>query len=167
MGYTHYFEMSEVSQKKWNEFIKDVKYLYKRLPRHSKSSGAYHENDPLIIGGGWDNRKPIFNENQILFNGYATPNKDRKGDKNGKFPDDELSNETFHLINNDEDKFCKTARKPYDMLVQCVLILAKYHFKNKITITSDGNFKDWEYSIDFVEKMFPKISMKKSWEIVL
>ena len=53
MGYTHSYTMGEVSEKKWNEFIEDVKYLYKRLPKHSKSSGGFHEDDPLILGGGW------------------------------------------------------------------------------------------------------------------
>lgn len=44
--------------------------------------------------------------------------------------------------------FCKTARKPYDLLVKAVLILAKYYFK--IKIHSDGDFSEWAKAIVLV-----------------
>lgn len=39
---------------------------------------------------------------------------------------------------------CKTAYKPYDILVTACLIALKQHFPDVFTITSDGESHDWE-----------------------
>ena len=36
---------------------------------------------------------------------------------------------------------CKTARKPYDIVVCCLLVILKYHLGNMIEVSSDG--ADW------------------------
>ncbi len=41
-------------------------------------------------------------------------------------------------------EFCKTAYKPYDVIVNVVLIIAKHHLGGAITISSDGQSKDWD-----------------------
>lgn len=38
---------------------------------------------------------------------------------------------------------CKTAFRPYDLAVTAVLVAAKHHFGNKITVRSDGNESHW------------------------
>jgi len=40
--------------------------------------------------------------------------------------------------------FCKTAYRPYDLNVQCCLIILKQHLKKAIYIASDGGPEDWE-----------------------
>lgn len=47
------------------------------------------------------------------------------------------------LINSDNFNFCKTARKPYDILIVGSLLILKHHLKNNITISSDGGYNDW------------------------
>lgn len=48
---------------------------------------------------------------------------------------------------NDENELifdcCKTAFRPYDLVVTACLIIAKKHLGNKIIIKSDGEDKDW------------------------
>jgi hypothetical protein len=39
---------------------------------------------------------------------------------------------------------CKTAYRPYDVVVTAILIAAKRHFGAAITVASDGEDKDWE-----------------------
>ena len=51
-------------------------------------------------------------------------------------------------------EFTKTARKPYDIVVQCCLILAKKHFGKEIAISSDGAKDDWTDAINIIEKNF-------------
>ena len=48
----------------------------------------------------------------------------------------------------------KTARKPYDIVVQCCLMLAKKHLDKGISISSDGGKEDWLYAIDIIERSF-------------
>ena len=49
---------------------------------------------------------------------------------------------------------CKTARKPYDIMVQAVLIIAEYHFKDDIKVSSDGDTEDWMESYKLVSNVF-------------
>jgi hypothetical protein len=39
--------------------------------------------------------------------------------------------------------FCKTAYKPYDLIVQCALIIMKHYLKNDVVIHSDGDNDLW------------------------
>jgi hypothetical protein len=39
---------------------------------------------------------------------------------------------------------CKTAYKPYDLFVTAVLIAAKHHFGDLLTVSSDGEESNWE-----------------------
>ncbi len=40
-------------------------------------------------------------------------------------------------------EFCKTAYKPYDLAVTAFLVIAKYHLKEKIWLSSDGETQHW------------------------
>ena len=48
----------------------------------------------------------------------------------------------------------KTARKPYDIVVQCCLILAKKHLDKGIAVSSDGGEDEWTDAIRIIEKNF-------------
>ena len=48
----------------------------------------------------------------------------------------------------------KTARKPYDIVVQCCLILAKKHLGKEIAVSSDGGEDEWTEAIRIIEKNF-------------
>lgn len=64
------------------------------------------------------------------------------------------SHETFVFSQTpDEYEFCKTAGKPYDMVVTAILIHAKKNFK-EITVKSDGNWNDWEGGRFLYESVF-------------
>lgn len=108
MGYTHYFEV-KFSDNGWEKFRKDVRKLFKSLPETVKIQREY-DNDS----------RPLNGKDKIVFNGVG---------------DD--GHETFWLDKNGEWAFCKTAQKPYDLAVCCVLMLASW---NGISgkISSDG-----------------------------
>lgn len=38
---------------------------------------------------------------------------------------------------------CKTAFRPYDLAVQCVLLIAKHHLKDRVSVWSGGNNYHW------------------------
>jgi hypothetical protein len=131
--YTHYFTPKKVTQEKWNEFVKEVKELKKNLPLSSESAGGYYQEDKILIRGGLGTGKAIFNKDEVCFNGD-----EKKG----------LDHETFYCSReSDEWGFCKTARKPYDILVCAVLIAA--HNILGYEVTSDGNLEDWRPAIDY------------------
>ena len=129
MGYTHYWRQNgEIPTENWDAITKCVKHLYKNLPNGIK------------IQVEWDNAEsPVANAKEIRFNGVG-----------------EAGHETFLLEKNPSShfEFCKTARKPYDLVVQMVLTII-YHYASKyISVSSDGGPEDWEICDDECQKMF-------------
>jgi len=177
MGYTHYWEVpeGEHDQTKWDEFVADCKKLYKNMPEHSTSAGNYHEKDPLALNGCYNYKNPAFNKARVCFNGSDGSKREQKErEKNGKkykYWEDKtshgLDHETFVLNRKvkqpDYQKnmgksasfgFCKTARKPYDLMVTACLVLYKHHFP-EVQISSDGNFEDWSAAFMFIAQALP------------
>lgn len=133
MSYTHYFTPKKSSQEKFNEFSKTCKTLYKALPKTSETAGGYYADDEIKICG-WDGTgKPSFTPKLVSFNGNEERN---------------LAHESFRIALNEGDwSFCKTERKPYDLLVCACLIAAKDLLG--FEVTSDGNFHEWKPAIEF------------------
>lgn len=152
MGYTHYFKINKkLNQNKWEDFVSECLLLYNNLPKYSKSSGSYYEDDKLLIGNWCGVDKPIFNSNEIIFNG-----------KGETFDGECLDCETFIIRkNNIGFNSCKTDRKPYDLLVQLSLISMCNIFKNEVGIMSDGNFDCWKQSLELYYKITNKLPNKK------
>jgi len=149
MGYTHYWKLPQVSKldaAKYNAFVKDVKELMTNLPANSESAGGYHEDEDLAIRGGLGVKLPEMNSQHVWFNGDNNKNMDH---------------ETFVITadaGDEEDsmrwyrgfQFCKTARKPYDLLVCAALLSLEHHFGRRVTqVSSDGDYNDWEPAIKF------------------
>ena len=133
MGYTHYWTEKTTNKKTSNEFVNVCKKLNKSLPMTSETAGGYHSNDKIVICGGNGSGKPMFTPNLISFNGDN---------------ETEMSHETFYVeFGDDEWNFCKTARKPYDLLV-CACLIAAHEILG-YEVTSDGDFEDWKPAIKF------------------
>ena len=144
MAYTHYWRMSgDIPQVIWDRIVRDARTLFKGLPAHSKSAGGYYADQPLDIGYS-DCKDPIADSDKIWFNG-------RGGN--------DLSHDTFVFTRRAEEfTFCKTARKPYDLVVTAVLLLIKHHdrdgFVRRVSITSDGDPSDWEPAERLIKELF-------------
>jgi hypothetical protein len=138
MGYTHYWKnkSNDKDNENFLKVVEDAKKLYNNMPATTKTAGGYHENDPLLLGDGEGEGEPIFNDTEIVFNG--------KGD---------LGHETFFITTeNTEFKFCKTARKPYDLMVCAVLISCKKHLSN-FSYSSNGKEDDWKEAHEFYNQV--------------
>jgi len=113
MGFTqHYNHSTDLPQKKWDAFVKDVKFA---LVGSGKVIQLEDDNTSF----------PIIDKDQIIFNGIG-----------------EDSHETFYLTRKEQAYFCKTARKAYDKYVVAVLMLAKMHFGNSFEFCTEGNQED-------------------------
>jgi len=133
MGYTHYWIPKKTSAKKFLEFSNICSKLYRGLPKTTDTAGGYFADDKLEIGdgAGRENSKPEFSKDLVCFNGVG-----------------ELMHETFAVgLNELSGEFCKTARKPYDLLV-CVCLLAAVDILG-YEISSDGELVDWKPAIDY------------------
>ncbi len=161
MGYTHYLRRPEkLDQKTFNEFVEDVKKLKKALPKISKNAGGYH-SEPIVIKGGLGEGEPEFTKERVWFNGND---------------EDDTSHETFGIEQTfsedgfgqpDEEgrlfEFCKTARKPYDLLVCATLIAFKHHFGNQVEVSSDGDMKgeEWQHARQLYKETLGRLVPKQ------
>jgi hypothetical protein len=156
MGYTHYWTYNpnkikdtEELRKRFRAAVFIIKHAHKIIKR----------NELCIIRGGLGEGRPILNESEVWFNG------------DGK---SQMSHETFGIkwfpSGGKDFGFCKTNRKPYDLLV-CVSLLAFKEFFNNpdvFTFSSDGDNSDWEPAKDlytritgsYVGEIFPDAELE-------
>jgi len=147
MAYTHYFSQTrKVTDGEFKEFVNVCKKLYENLPERTDTAGGYYKDNMLVIGGLYGAGKPVFKSNIVSFNGAGNV----------------LSHESFVIEKNKDDgfNFCKTARKPYDLLVVACLIAAWQFIDYRFS--SDGIYnnqcKDLQPAIDYYNAvMTPKI----------
>ena len=121
MGYTHYWENGEIDSDTFAAIAADTKLAY-QIAKEKLGVKVAVEYDRAT-------EDPIFSEDQIVFNGIG---------------DD--GHETFALYKERTNfSFCKTARKPYDILVVAALHIASVHAaraKVYMSFTSDGDDAD-------------------------
>jgi len=138
MGYTHYWTPKKSSEKKFKEFSETCNRMYKNLPETSETAGGYCADEKIEIGDGAGHlsheSQPEFSTKAVIFNGVG-----------------ENSHETFYIVKDENEwNFCKTARKPYDLLV-CACLIAAADILG-FTLTSDGGLEDWQPAISFYKK---------------
>ena len=151
MGYTHYWTLKKSSAKKFKDFSDTCKILHDNLPEKSNTAGGYFADEKISIGD-WDGhlglgKAPEFSKDLVNFNGVG-----------------ELQHETFNIeFDQNGWSFCKTARKPYDLLV-CACLLAASNILG-YDISSDGNLKDWKPAMEYYNEVINKTNDKRSFII--
>ncbi|KAF7971597.1 hypothetical protein HWV62_15519 [Athelia sp. TMB] len=141
MGYTHYwFKLGRHNPQQWEEIF----------PRLSKDAALLIAASGVAIAGSAGEGEPYLNEDTIALNG---------SENHGG------SHESFILRRGgvgSRGGFCKTAEKPYDVVVTAILIRAaqllgeQYMAEGgKGEISSDGNWGQWNSGRQLVDKVFP------------
>ena len=131
MGYTHYFpQKRDFTMPEWKVIVSDMRALLNKLP----------EEPATIICGGMGTGEPEITDEQIVLNGDGAA---------------DLDHETFLLTRIDAGetkgfRYCKTAYKPYDILVCGILMLCELHAPGALEISSDGDARDWLPAVDWV-----------------
>lgn len=151
MGYTHrYTYQKAITKPQWKKITGDLENLLKEMPVNSASAGACYLDEPLEIFDGLGEEKV----KSVVFTENADDPDILAVDEVIQFNGDEskdLSHEDFYLIRKEKKghkfsgtlTFCKTNRKPYDLLVCATLILVHTYAPNSRDISSDGDADDW------------------------
>ena len=135
MGYTHYWYLNPNGDEKNYSKAKRAIAKIIRSRKHSVS-----------LGDGCGNRgsKPVI-DGKIWFNGIEE-NSHETFCLFDKLADLENENENSYVSRNEKGyvfTFCKTAYKPYDVVVTACLIALRYYMGNDVRVNSDGEKKDW------------------------
>lgn len=176
MGYTHYWRrVQEFDPESYKAVVRD----FQRIRRHLRMAG-------VMFAGPHGDGEPVFNDEQIRFNGPSNCGHDHRDlgiTWPAENPDPEAvtdeagtwfagltlnrrtcggdcSHESFILdrIDREDFNFCKTAYKPYDLAVCCVLIIAKHHLGKAISVSSDGGPEQWRDAVELCQRiLYPEI----------
>jgi len=173
MGYCHYWGMEkEITPEAFSRIIADVQQMILTLDDLGvRLAGPLGEGlpeievDHIAFNGLWDCGHPKNDEISIPF-----PAVDAQGIGNSanavagsyfgmgtllqhRACDGNCSYETFKFaksfaqtakdIDGRYSDSCKTAFRPYDLAVQCVLLIAKHHLKDDIQVWSGGSDFHW------------------------
>lgn len=134
MGYTHYWrQYRDFTDEEWDYarefFHKGLELLSEDLSFQTTA----HDwgNDPVSIRGPQGTGEPLCNENEIGFNGCKSLDLDHESFYVQKIASGYVWSPTQRFF------FCKTARKPYDVLVVAMLMM--FHEMNPwFEWSSDG-----------------------------
>ena len=95
----------------------------------------------LANGHGDVGTKPTFDTETVRFNGLG-----------------EDAHETFVVRREHTGfKFCKTQRKPYDVVVTACLICLQSCLRDDVQVSSDGEWEDWKEGMNLFKEVFPDV----------
>ena len=149
MGYTHY----------WKRPRKNAgsAYMFGLLALDAKKIIAQAEQDGIRIRNGHGEGEPEFNEAYFSINGDASHYVERRDLAHETFCWEGIPSISEHRKDEPETfDFCKTAYKPYDVVVTAILIRAKHIYGDCVSISSDGDWESifWAYGRKLYEQVF-------------
>jgi len=138
MGYTHYWQFKAAPRGQANAIETEYQRAMQDCQRVIRQ--YYKENGGL---SGYSAHTAI--------GAYGGLNVNGKGEE---------GHETFamreHFSQNLEDSgfgFCKTARKPYDLVVTACLAILKHRLGACIEVSSDGDAQEWRDGVAYARKV--------------
>ena len=160
MGYTHYWRRPKNNA--------GSAYMFGQLALDAKKIIEHAEQDGIRIRNGHGEGEPDFNEAFFSINGDAMGT---RTEANGALVPADLAHESFiwegiptiQEWRKDEpmtSDFCKTAYKPYDVVVTAILIRAKHIYGSCVSISSDGDWESihWAYGRRLYEQVFGEVA---------
>lgn len=130
MGYSHYYyQIQSFTQKQWEKVCWDAFKVVEHCEKNDIHL-AFECDVP---------KPPEISNDKIRFNGVGN-----EGHETFMIQRVKPKNH-FNCGNDYYFNFCKTARKPYDLAVGLMLLVANKHASDVIRISSDGDWEvDWE-----------------------
>lgn len=156
MGYTHYWRRPRPDGEHYH--IHSA-YMFGNLAFDALKIIKQAEINGIRIRDAYGENEPEFNEAQFGINGDATAFVDGR----------DLAHESFiwegipavSLLRKDEPEtfdFCKTAHKPYDAVVTAILIRAKHIYGKYVSVSSDGEWSEWQAGRELYETVFGEVA---------
>ena len=153
--------------------LPNKKRIVQRIENHLKAFKAIAKDvqfivdearkKEIVICGGVGEDDPKIDQYGIWLNGDGSQDLNHETFSLEMF-DTGRFNTVEKLKNSEIFGFCKTAHKPYDLVVCASLIAIKNHLKSDFEISSDGSLQygEWDEAIEFYKELFPKREIPKS-----
>jgi hypothetical protein len=173
MGYNHYWEVdAEIDRESFSFIVADFQRIVltlddlgvrlagplgEGLPEidadHITFNGVWHcghvKNEEIVIPFPTEDASGIGSSGDAVAGSYfgmGTWIKHRTCDGNCSYETFWLSRkckDAARIVNGRFSDSCKTGFRPYDLAVQCVLLIAKHHLQDRISVWSGGSDYHW------------------------
>jgi hypothetical protein len=144
MGYTHYWERpAELDPQLFGSWSDDVRKLI----------AAARREGVLIVDGLAETDEPTHTPDEVSFNGKP----DHETFRIPRIYDGHTRDEKLKF------EFCKTARKPYDIVAAASLIALKFRFGDAVEVSSDGDMEDWKDAVELADSV---LGTAENWAFV-
>ena len=129
MGYTHYYTIQDITKPlRTSEIAQDIQSI------------ILASEVPIGDGNGIQDSQPVLEHDLVQLNGIGDDAYETLC-----YPPDFEWNQEVHRPGSEGFAFCKTARKPYDVVVCAALLAIKHHQGDNVEICSDGEFdNEWQ-----------------------
>jgi hypothetical protein len=138
MGYTHYWNRDEslLSPEDYREFYSQFTRLAVKVIQTAEEQGIELADPSGEHLGAWR-----VDGESVRLNGYGE-------DSYESFVWEKVCPETQDWSREiGYFDFCKTAQKPYDVVVTALLLAAREAYGSAVRISSDGSPSEWEYGV--------------------
>jgi hypothetical protein len=155
VAYTHYWHHArDVAPGEWANILADFRTLIHNLPEFSTSAGDHFACRRLRLAApdGRPRSQPQLSSERIAFNGVAYARHDLSHEpmilERARASESDPGEPPEHPF-----RFCKTARKPYDLAVCALLIVVERRTTGAYLIESDGDVGDWRPALAWVDDL--------------
>jgi hypothetical protein len=142
MGYTHYFIRPRKNA--------GSAFMFGKLALDAKKIIEQATAQGIAVSGPLGHGTPEFTESHFSLNGLEMLGQDHETFYWSGIPEIQ----EWRKDEPDHFSFCKTAYKPYDAVVTAILIRAKVIYGSCVSISSDGDWHEWQAGRDMYETVF-------------
>ena len=134
MGYTHYWKFGKPGKANGKADILELRYQQ----AIAECNVVIHGWQALCEKGGPRDAERLsgFSAHSTGYGGLKINGKGDNAHEDFALPE--------HFRDNVEGSFCKTARKPYDIVVVACLCILKDKLGSAFSVSSDGRYNDWQ-----------------------
>lgn len=143
MGFTHYWYINRNgNQEQWTEGILAASRILQAV--------ISEKTVPLANAYGEEGTQPEFGDDGLYFNGVEDD-----AHESMVLPSvvAQVEAPDYRKDENPVFNFCKTARKPYDVVVTAVLATLRAYAPDCITVASDGGEYDWQEGVNLARRV--------------
>lgn len=146
MGYTHY----------WERPVRNYgsAYMFGKLALDAKRIVEYANANGISIANGMGEGSPEFTESYFSLNGDASKGEDYETFFWEAMPEQQEWRKDEPMTFT----FCKTQYRPYDAVVNAILIRAKVIYGSCVQVSSDGSWSEWQAGRDMYEAVFGEVA---------
>ena len=146
MGYTHYWNRHDHTGATTHARA-HAREAYGRLVLDAQRICRQAMENGIVICGGDGEGEPEFTEGYFALNGTILNDEWHESMVWEAIPSDGVFT------------FCKTAYKPYDAVVTAILLRAKYHYGELVSVRSDGTWDEWLAGRELYRQVFSETAL--------